>query len=501
MAHFDKWKKEFRKETDLPDFLAWDEVKAGIGTNSPPNRIAKRNYSIRIILALATAVVVIFLLKLACNNSTQTTIPLHNPAVNNKIIQSPKSLKPNELENNNISKPIENDDLTIATNSEKYIEPEGPMLANNDSALDASNTHYQKPYQTAAAHIFGDSQESSAIPNTVDFEHHQDTHLSTAEPQNKDQYLGHRNQANTNNNEVTPKERSNVSFDRDNHGSAYANKSNDRARSLTPLDLLIPLSWNDFPQRINYPQPLLAPPSQVNMDRITQANWGVYVGIGVNSWSPNFGQESLSLERADFEQKIIGRTLSVGVSRYFGNHFYLTSGIQYNQFESRFNYESISNSEIERENELLQIITNPTFGSVDSIYGTATVMARTTRTVQHYNRIKRISIPISFGRQMHIGPVVFGVGLGLNANLTQKASGKSIRDNNIFTYDAVTSDYNRSFTLDLMLESSMAYRVGDHYMIGAKWHHVRAAQSWSNEPNLSLRPRSHHLQLTLGYDF
>ena len=191
---------------------------------------------------------------------------------------------------------------------------------------------------------------------------------------------------------------------------------------------------------------------------------------GVNAVDYKFSSddhEEIAALKNEAEKLYAGSSYGV----HFGTKFKkwtITSGLEYHQLWSEFDYQGTREVPREVENVRTKIWRDVITG--DDLYfllDDVIVNDLETRTVRHYNSIQRFSIPVQFGLQKELSKLNLALDLGPVFNFTTMQSGKLlIADQDVVEFDGtdINSPFN-SFDVSLMLAPSLGFDIAEKWQL------------------------------------
>ncbi len=199
-----------------------------------------------------------------------------------------------------------------------------------------------------------------------------------------------------------------------------------------------------------------------------------------------------------------GISTGLNASLLLKNRWLLSSGLEYHQLGTKFEYKEVENGEVLKENELLKVwideITNDT---IKTLYGDTFVNATSTRHVLHYNKYKLISIPVEVGLQEDTGKLIFGTTLGAVFSINTFQKGRTLnKDTEIVDFDkeSTTASFN-NFSVGLRVSPFVGYRIADNWMISASPQMTWQAATNFDETEIKFNARQFNLNVGIGYSF
>ncbi|MFK7806192.1 MAG: hypothetical protein AB8F74_00195 [Saprospiraceae bacterium] len=178
-------------------------------------------------------------------------------------------------------------------------------------------------------------------------------------------------------------------------------------------------------------------------------NRKIQIGLfaGVVNWSSNYKNNNNSAVINALDKSAssaYGQSLSVLLQWNFSKKIHLTTGLEYMNAKTRFDYVSTKDS----------------FAIVDGYQQLGPIDAIATRTVRHHNTLQVFSLPILFGTHKNVGAFELGVDAGVGLNYIISQEGRTL-DSELTIADFNSTDNNtlpyRDFYLSYQLQPYLSY--------------------------------------------
>lgn len=201
---------------------------------------------------------------------------------------------------------------------------------------------------------------------------------------------------------------------------------------------------------------------------------------GVNAIDYNFSSNEYS-EIANLKNDSEKLFLGISYALYGGvrfNEWTLSSGIEYHNLWSEFDYTSTKSITVPGEFQLIKTYKDANTGeTILDIYGTPQVDATETRTVRDYNNVKSFSLPILLGYQKEKEKLSIGLDIGPVINYAFFQSGKTHSlEENIIEFDGENL-FSPSPTLDISFLVSPSFGISVfnncHLVLNPQWRGSR----------------------------
>jgi hypothetical protein len=161
----------------------------------------------------------------------------------------------------------------------------------------------------------------------------------------------------------------------------------------------------------------------------THPLWCLSIASGAGSMAFRYRSsalDSVADAKSRTEKSLGGYNNGIYLTRFFGQHRFLQTGLEHHTFWSKLDYQQVRDVQVLKKNQLMAIVVN-IHNPVDTlkrIYGDTLVTVREERTVIHYNQYRQWALPLEFGLQHKRGRLVYGFTAGPAFYLTTLQSGK-----------------------------------------------------------------------------
>lgn len=225
--------------------------------------------------------------------------------------------------------------------------------------------------------------------------------------------------------------------------------------------------------------------SNPKTEKIESKTYFISAMTGVNILDYHFSSISngdLAELKNHAEKLFTGSSYGLYAGKKFRN-YNLSTGIEYHQLWSKFDFKSVKLDSIVLDSVLLKEWRDAETGElINAIYGDATNNVTETRTVRHYNNIQRFSVPLQFGFHKQKGKINYALDLGPVFNFTIAQSGRTINSTEqIVDFDgtAFPSPF-KSFDISVMISPSLGIDISESWqlMLNPQWR-------WSQSKNFT----------------
>jgi len=460
MDHFDKFKKQIRKASDLPDYLDWVEVKDGIKTQEDKPR--KRRWLFFLILGIGLIGAGLFVSQQ--NNSPKVDITNNNLATQD-FLEKTDSSQSEKIQTNTLDAELGKLVVEKNDNSNSTANSSATSIINHNnntkSILDkTTNGSFKNSYIAI----------DKPIKNQVKFSN---------ESKNIYTYL--------------TKESTNISEAINGNGQLKTSRAQLRLEHLS----LVNPSHLELPAR-----DLIVIKPKIDSDLDQKAKlihpWQLSFGIGLNNWDFNFNDLETSTQRKNSEKTLKGFSTSIGLKKQISKNIYVATGLNWNRLFSKFEHEFVNVYQEEREGQIIELTQRPLSSLIDTTIGVGLVNITENRAITHFNKWDIYSIPFIAGWQVQSSKFEFGVGLGIESIFMKNVKGRTIKRSQLLEYTNTNTDYNAAFNFGLIGELSGSYMLTSKFNLGFKVSHNRQLNSWSKDLYLNLSPRITNGQLFIS---
>ncbi len=227
------------------------------------------------------------------------------------------------------------------------------------------------------------------------------------------------------------------------------------------------------------------------------SRFSMAIGIGLNYWTPNWGNSSASQERALYEKALTGNTYSLQFDYRLHPKWSIGTGVMNSKYYSKFNYNETDTYERVKNDVLVEIQVNTVTGDSTLIYGDRMVNVNRQRTVIHYNTFQKWSVPLMVKYSLRKRKMEYAFGVGTMLTLSTKTAGKTI-NSTIQDYNASNPIYQSGFEIGALGSFDLNYHISEKYYIGAQLSGIGNLKNWSKENDVVLKPIIFNSQLTIG---
>lgn len=243
-------------------------------------------------------------------------------------------------------------------------------------------------------------------------------------------------------------------------------------------------------------------------NHLNSLKWKVGLFAGSNVSNFNFNSKAYASSILVKEQNIesqFGYTFGVNTALVFKDNWVISSGLEYQQLSSKFDFEQTQNIEVPKENQLLRVwIDANTNDTINTLYGTDTLTGTNTRKVVHYNQYSFLNIPIELGFQNNRGKFLYGLSAGITLNFSLQQSGRTLDKDDMITY------FDNNSSAAHFSKFGLGYRVNPivGYQLSKKWNLMLRPQiNWqvnsifNDNEDFKIKTRQLNFNIGVEYNF
>ena len=225
-----------------------------------------------------------------------------------------------------------------------------------------------------------------------------------------------------------------------------------------------------------------------------------YVGAGIQSQN-KINKSEASMEYRDirdqheFEQEEL--SLGLGLEYFFGDNFYLRSGIEYQRLAWKFNYVDFEEVGVTEEVPI-EILIGPNPDSTSTRYGLVEGMQKITTTYNYYNNFHVLDIPIIAGYAIKFGKCDLRIEGGILANTQFSFTGHIF--NKDFEIEKEPNYYKSRVGIRYTAGASMVFHLSDKNSFFIRPSYIIDNADFSNDENL-IKEKTGIARVQLGYNY
>lgn len=225
----------------------------------------------------------------------------------------------------------------------------------------------------------------------------------------------------------------------------------------------------------------------------------IWLSGGASWWAAGYGRTRP--ERAAFERAILSYQGQFSYVRPLKNNLLLLAGLQYQQLESRLNWNTtIDDYEIILEDTVVQIRQNAFTGGQTEVRGDVTLNVPAERRVRHFNTMTLLQLPVGIGKSWSEGRWQTHLLVGAVANLSFTRSGRTIFQDELLDYNGSAPDiWSDQLSFSALLSGGLRYRLTDRLGLITTFQYQYSLTNWSAEAGVSMRPHILNWSVGVGY--
>lgn len=205
------------------------------------------------------------------------------------------------------------------------------------------------------------------------------------------------------------------------------------------------------------------------------------------------------VNRKNFEQSNYGLSTGFNTRVPLYNNITLTSGLNYQQLFTKFEFQKETITQIEEDGLLVKVWIDATSGdTLQKEYGSGIVEYINERHVVHYNETRQFAIPILLGYHNTTNRWAYGIALGGSLNFITAQNGRTLdANNNLVFYDKQSPVASlNNFHMSLSTELTIAYAINKNWyaMLLPQYNYIYR----NNYLNPSIKVHHHHFAFNLG---
>lgn len=241
-------------------------------------------------------------------------------------------------------------------------------------------------------------------------------------------------------------------------------------------------------------------------NNLNSLKWKVGLFAGSNVSNFNFFSETYVTSILVKEQNIesqFGYSFGINTALVIKDNWVISSGLEYQQLSSKFDFEQMQNIEVPKENQLLRVwIDANTNDTINTLYGTDTLTGTNTRKVIHYNQYKFLNIPFELGFQNTRGKFLYGLSTGITLNFSLQQSGRTLDKNDMISY------FDNNSSTAHFSKFRLGYRVNPivGYQLSKNWNLILRPQiNWQVNRNFNesedFKINTRQLNFNIGVEY
>ena len=220
---------------------------------------------------------------------------------------------------------------------------------------------------------------------------------------------------------------------------------------------------------------------------------------GMSIWAPTYS--SILPDRAKFETQQISYSVQFHYQYYMKRNFYLITGLNLQQLQSRFDWSStLENYKVTLSDVVVAEVTDAFTGQTDFVKGNITVEGEAERKVRNYNTTTLLQLPLGVGKEYQLGPLHLGLEIGCSINILGVSRGRTLYQNQVVALNQGGNQlFNSQWGINGFVGARLSYGISDQWSIDFGLSYQKAVNDWSLEENIQMRPQILQGSLGIGY--
>lgn len=220
---------------------------------------------------------------------------------------------------------------------------------------------------------------------------------------------------------------------------------------------------------------------------------------GITVWNEGFGDSKPA--NAQYQRTISSFQIQGYYTKYLKADYFVLSGFQYQQLESKFQYQTIINDyPITISDALVQVQNNLISGQYENIYRDVETTVQAQRRIIHYNKTRLFKVSFAVGKSWQFRGLQADLYLGAALNTFVNNQGRMLHQDSILDYQGVSNSvFQNQMMIDALMGARLHYFLTGSTAITAGFQGQRSVTNWSNQAEIRLYPWSAGLQLGMSY--
>ncbi|MBK8699419.1 MAG: hypothetical protein IPN29_07690 [Saprospiraceae bacterium] len=220
---------------------------------------------------------------------------------------------------------------------------------------------------------------------------------------------------------------------------------------------------------------------------------------GVTFWSEGYGSNRPERER--YEAPLTSLQLQGHYMRGFKENYFVMAGLQYQQLESRLQYnQTIHDHKVILKDTIIQVQNNLLTGGQKVIRGDVEQIVQAERRVIHHNTTKLFKISFGLGKSWRFRSFQTDVYLGCAFNSLVKNQGRSVYQGTIVDYSGSDNIlFQNQWAADGFIGARLHYFLNPKLSLTSGFQINKSLLDWNNLNEVNQYPVSIGFQLGLGY--
>lgn len=223
--------------------------------------------------------------------------------------------------------------------------------------------------------------------------------------------------------------------------------------------------------------------------------------LGLSTWQSQYDESTPeSIARASTETAIPSYQATFAFKYHLRPKFFVGTGLQFQQLESRFDFEHQQNIEIENRTTLVGIRVNAINNDSTFIFENH-ADAIETRSVRHFNQHRLWNLPLTLGCSIQRNRLSFEVSGGALLSVHARSQGRTLNDSVIIDYDQSEPIHHNNYGIAALAKAQINYALSDKLYVGGAVANAFWLKNWSTQTGISMQPNTTSFSLVLGQRF
>lgn len=220
---------------------------------------------------------------------------------------------------------------------------------------------------------------------------------------------------------------------------------------------------------------------------------------GFSFWNSGYGKTKP--ERDQYEKNKVSYHAGLNYIHSLKNNYTFMIGIQYQQLESRFDYNAIIEEyQITLQDTIIEIINNINTGTQTEIRGDVDLTVSAERTIRHFNKTKLFQIPFAIGKTWTSRKWQADLLVGGSLNILSKNAGRTFYQGELQNFNGSSTDFlNNQMKFNGLLAGRLTYLLNHSFGITTGLQFQKSLSSWSTESNINMRPNVLNFDIGITY--
>lgn len=221
---------------------------------------------------------------------------------------------------------------------------------------------------------------------------------------------------------------------------------------------------------------------------------------GVTFWDPGYDNAP---ERESYESALASYHLQANYLHPLKNNFFLMVGLNYQQLESVFDYETtIDDYRITLYDTIVGVENNLINGEQNVLRGDVELMVQADRRVKHYNKTRLLQLPFGLGKTWHQRRFQTDLLLGGVVNLWTQNQGRTLYQGQVVDYKGQSNAViSNQWSIHAMLGTRLTYHLNESIGLSTGIQLQKSLSNWSNEEITTMRPLIFNWHVGTSYHF